>query len=583
MSGLRSRFVAVGVSAFLLALSASAVWAQEGGPAAALAQQINEAKVLLEQQDYDGALVKLDAAEAAAKALAAGQNVSDQLNQIAALRKLAQEGKAAVTVSPEDAKYRELLERLRKEKEVEKKYKELVAEHYYKVAQQRYDNRLFEEAEENLRAALDANPQHAKARELLMDVRRVLGKTEEGAVKMIDRVMTDKLVQIRYEVENVRRAIREAKQLLGENRFAQAMEKLDVARDSVKVLSMQVDLSRERAEIDSLTEKAQAAKDKAEKEAEQKKRDEALEVARREQERLQGMHQERIDRLFEDAKNLYEQTRYELAAKKAEEILKIDPRNEAVIAFRKKALEAQRAADIAWYQETSAAETDETWRRVRKLAIPFTDVQPRYPDDWDQKRKRKDIVYTIRGESTADAEWRKNLSAILEEPVSFDFIATPLDDVVAFFRNLKKVNIVVDKQAVADHGDLDVTLRLDKVPFKDALAWILRLVNLKYALQNNAIFISTKENIAKIQETDTRIYYVTDLTAPIRDFKANTMAISNTGLDDEGGGFEDIFAEEKPDEAQEVDQFTGDSLVEFIKAVIAPGTWEDVGIGVGGL
>ena len=83
----------------------------------------------------------------------------------------------------------------------------------------------------------------------------------------------------------------------------------------------------------------------------------------------------------------------------------------------------------------------------------------------------------------------------LGEPVSFDFIATPLDDVVAFLRNLKKVNIIVDKKALAERkdGDSDITLRLDGVKFGDALAWICRLQGLWYEVSDKVIFISTED------------------------------------------------------------------------------------------
>jgi len=120
-----------------------------------------------------------------------------------------------------------------------------------------------------------------------------------------------------------------------------------------------------------------------------------------------------------------------------------------------------------------------------------------------------------------DPKADQRIAAALGQPVSFDFIATPLDDVIAFLRNLMRINIIVDKRAISEAGDrnLDVTLRLDKVKLRDALDWILRLVDLQYTVRCGAIFVSTKEGIRARDLAITMVHHA----KPWRRFEAKMM------------------------------------------------------------
>ena len=545
----------------LLILGGSAVFAEEGDTKPSDAETYyQKAKELFEKGEYEEA----------------------EKNVLLALKADPNHQKAKellVTVKQELAKkteYDTLLEKVRADERARREYSMRLADHYYSAALKRFDERRYLEAEQNLLSALEANPKHKKAKDKLAIVRRLVRKDPSGEPNIIDAERTRRLVQLQFALNNVRKAVLDAKQLINAKSYDAALGKLDAARDSGKVLAARIDVSRELAEIKTLYDTAQAARDKATKEEEVKKLEKARAIADSDRVRLLSLYQQRITRLFQDAKRLYDQTRYLLAAAKADEILKIDPRNKEVIAFRDKCYEARVAQELAWYDRTKKRETDEAWRIVRSLAIPFTDVMPLYPDDWDEKRKRTAGI-EIEAESPEDAKWKKELNATLEKPISFDFIATPLEDVVAFLRNLLGVNIVVDKKSVAElGGGLDVTLRLEKVKSKDAIEWVLRLINLKYTLQNGVIFISTKEKIGQTTKTVTRFYDVTDLTVEIRNFKPNVKAISNANLDDIEE-MDDIFNEEPAEDEERADMFTGESLVEFIKSVIAPGTWEDIG------
>ncbi|MFH1730842.1 MAG: hypothetical protein ABIF82_04220 [Planctomycetota bacterium] len=467
----------------------------------------------------------------------------------------------------------DLLKKQLQEREVAEKYKRLLADHYFESGKKRFEERDYENAKRDFESALAANASHAKAKDYLASVRQLLGKTPAEEV-LIGEINQERVEQ-GYQKARMLNATADARQLLRENNYDAALRRLDEAQNIAKVLATYVDVSAEEAEIGSLIDKASRARDAAKKRAEKEKLEQADRLARSEHERVLNLQRQRITRLIEDAKERSEETRYLDAIKKCDEVLKMDPRNEEVIAFRDQCHDKQIAADIKWYEEDKKFQTADTWRRTRKQAIPYTDWKPLYPDDWEEKRLRTAGIQ-IEVESEVEQKWKRDIEATLEEDVSFDFIATPLDDVVAFLINLKRRNIVVDKKAIEGRGALDVTLRLDKVKYKDALGWILRLLDLSYTLEDGAIYISTKEKIGASQKKVTKFYDVTDLTVDIRDFKPNLQAISSAHLDAED--MDDIFNEQDAGEGEETDRFTGESLVEFIKSVIAPGTWAEVGV-----
>ena len=465
----------------------------------------------------------------------------------------------------------DLLKKQLEEKAVAEKYKRLLADHYFESGKKRFEERDYTKAKRDFESALGANPNHVKAKNYLARVRQLLGKTPAESVLLGE--MDRKRVEHGYQKARMLKAAADARGLLREKKYHAALRKLDEARNIAKVLATYIDVSAEQAEIGSLIVKASSAQEAAKKRAAKLKLEKADRLARTERERVLDLQQQRIDRLFDDAKERSEETRYLDAIKKCDEILKMAPRNEEVIAFRDRCHEKQIAADIKLYEKDKKFQTAETWRRTRKEATPYTDWRPLFPDDWEAKRLRKaGMQIEVGGE--VKQEWQRDIEATLEEDVSFDFINTPLDDVVAFLISLKRTNIVVDKKAIEDRGALDVTLRLDKVKYKDALNWILRLLDLSYTLENGAIYISTKEKIGASKRTVTKFYDVTDLTVDIRDFKPNLQAISSSHLDDDQT--EDIFDERDDAGGGEKERFTGESLVEFIKSVIAPNTWAEM-------
>jgi hypothetical protein len=143
--------------------------------------------------------------------------------------------------------------------------------------------------------------------------------------------------------------------------------------------------------------------------------------------------------------------------------------------------------------------------------------------------------------ATRHARRSTNLRARLKEPLSFDFVATPLEDVVAFLRNLKNVNIVVNGRAITGR-DLRVTLRLDHVEFETALRWVCVHLGLDYAILNDVIYISTPEDLVALREARERLAAVRKANAT----EPGTLRPPGGGKLDEPVSF-DVIATPLPD------------------------------------
>ena len=117
-----------------------------------------------------------------------------------------------------------------------------------------------------------------------------------------------------------------------------------------------------------------------------------------------------------------------------------------------------------------------------------------------------------------EPEWQKEIRAQLEKRISFDFVDTPLADVVAFLTNLTNTNMVLDPAAV-EGDDVPVTLKVSDMKLVSALDWILRLVNLTYTFSDEAIFISTPARIQSLPSVRNKqiVFRVYDLREQLKE------------------------------------------------------------------
>ena len=117
-----------------------------------------------------------------------------------------------------------------------------------------------------------------------------------------------------------------------------------------------------------------------------------------------------------------------------------------------------------------------------------------------------------------EPEWKLEIKEQMQKRISFDFVDTPLEDVVAFLTNLTNANMVLDPAAVGG-DDVPVTLKVSDMKLEAVLDWILRLVNLSYVLIDEAIFISTADRLQELpsQRNMQIVYRAYDLREQLRE------------------------------------------------------------------
>jgi hypothetical protein len=301
----------------------------------------------------------------------------------------------------------------------------------------------------------------------------------------------------------------------------------------------------------------------------------------------QKLLDERVSALYRQATTLFEETRYDDARKVCDEILREDPTNGAALSLREAAVEADRNKLIDEAVKKRKVETDRHWQETRAWTVPQSELVYMPRDRFEEVRART-VATAFGGEEVKPQEWELRIQEAMNKKISFDFVETPLQDVISFISSLTDVTIVLDQEAIRDEAPT-VTLKVNDMRLEAALNWVLKLVNLKYTLKDEAVFISKPDRIH--DKPVLRMYDVTDLTIDIKNFQGRQQALasdggySSTGSSGGGGGGddlgEDFFGDE--DDNDEEEKLTGESLVEFIKRTIAPGTWaDDVGAGLGG-
>lgn len=169
---------------------------------------------------------------------------------------------------------------------------------------------------------------------------------------------------------------------------------------------------------------------------------------------------------------------------------------------------------------------------------------------------------------------QSGILAALDRPAEFDFQERPLRDVLNYFKQKHKIEILVDDKALKIAGvgtDARITLTLKNITLRSALRLLLRQLELTYVMGDSYLLI-TSETEAE-SKLSLKVYPVEDLVTLDSVFRSAPPAADAAGsfprLTGLGAGRGTL---NRRDEASD---FPG--LIDMILATIAPDTWTDVG------
>jgi len=493
--------------------------------------------------------------------------------------KAAPKGEAAKpALSPEEQAAQDLIKRFQIERKVQLDQQRFMAAQHVALGQAHLNNGAYEDAKRQFEEALKLEPTNKDAQEGLRKAQSLLGVIKPKFGDLAADYARQRAIALEVQKTELTNMFHAAKERFEKGDYLEAIEGFTRTAARGRYLAPNIDVGKIVEDSEVYIQKAMQAIEKKRADEEEARRKQAEKEAKALVAQRERLLSERTQALYRQATTLFEEHRYNEAQKVCEEILRKDPSNGAAQSLLDAAKTAGRQTAIDQAIRERRTETERHWQETEAYCVPYTLVRPYIPrDKFEEVRARK--AETSIGQEIVEQDWERRIKEALNKKVTFDFVETPLQDVVAFLSSLVDVTIVLDTAAVKDAPN--VTLRVNDMRLQSALNWILKLVALKYTLKDEAIFISKAEAIT--EKPVLRMYDVTDLTIDIKNFKGRQQALaSDSGYSSTGSSFggdaggemaEDFFGADEQDE--EEDKLTGESLVEFIKKTIAPGTWSD--------
>ena len=445
-----------------------------------------------------------------------------------------------------------------------------------KLGQQDYEG-----AVADFQQAVELDPTSEYARRMLDTARQVMEASAVGdagtADELLKKAQLARQIQIQMAKIEMENHYNNGVALHKDGKYEDAIPELQTARDRFVWLQPQApDVAKFGSMIDSYLSSARTALKTQEEKLARERKKEAEQLMRERERRLAEFEKQRIAALYAQAREQYYNGNYAQAHDLALQVLHLDPNHWRAEQIRRS---SERRGDIQRVHDLRAAkfrEEEAIAKDVTALSVPQSDLLT-YPDNWAEIEERARGLAAITVGEEEGQEWKKQIRNALQQPVSFDFADTDLEEVRRFLQAYTGVNFVLDRKALEGKGELKVTLTLNRASLEAALKYITGVLGLDYTLKDEAVFITTPEE-AKGKPV-LRLYDVSDLTVDIRDFRITTQAIT---LGEDSDTDEGLFPGQK--EESEERGFTGQSLVEFIKRTIEPESWEGgAGGAAGGL
>ena len=112
----------------------------------------------------------------------------------------------------------------------------------------------------------------------------------------------------------------------------------------------------------------------------------------------------------------------------------------------------------------------------------------------------------------------------LKIPISVDFKDVGLDYVLGFLSDATGVNIV--PSTGIDIAEKKVSIKIKDMPLEDALKYILKSQDLVYRIEEDAVWVATKDEIAN-EKIDTRVYFLSQGIGRFAEFTTQASSSSS--------------------------------------------------------
>ncbi|MBU0617802.1 MAG: hypothetical protein KKI02_08805 [Planctomycetes bacterium] len=398
---------------------------------------------------------------------------------------------------------------------------------------------------------------------------RAVAKMQEAAQKAGEAVGAERFDEARQFAES-------ALQVIEANRaYAQPPAKYEAAR------KVALDLKKSVAgEYDRWS--------RAEAERQRISIAEQIERRRRSQEQ---QRQEKVEQLFNTARQLQKEQRFREAAEAMRQVKILDPADAKASYWLEVYEDFWSLYEQKDVDREIGRQTQRTLQEMDETRIPWA-VEILYPKNWMEITARR---VGIEGSGGIDEDFELNRTLDTVQP-EVNFEEQPFDQVVGFLTDLNQMNIAVDWEDLASNGidrDKPVSVRLNDVKLRTVLSEVLTQVGgdvpLKYAVGEGLVRVATKEKLDR--DKHILVYDIRDLMTKIPRFlnggqgdllQSKVNGLDETGnrsnlFDSRGRDLEAVARKGEPNEEM-VDQ-----IMDLVRTTIEPDSWRETGGGEGAL
>ncbi|MGQ3684639.1 MAG: hypothetical protein ACUBOA_06485 [Candidatus Loosdrechtia sp.] len=228
---------------------------------------------------------------------------------------------------------------------------------------------------------------------------------------------------------------------------------------------------------------------------------------------------EDVSVLLQIAYSAIQEKRYDDAAVIADSILQKDPANRDALYIKGRVNDIRHEGNTEYLKTIRKQEKLKSDEYLHEISVPYQDTV-RFPSkkQWEaisgrilpdlnrivEENKRKTEQLRI---VTAPPEvpFSKTIENALNTVISFEFLETPLKDIVTFLREKTNINMIIDPEA----GSIPITLKLKDVPLRTGLRYILPK-GYEYVIEGDILHIYK-------QKMELRVYDVRDILINLDD------------------------------------------------------------------
>ncbi|MCE9593515.1 MAG: hypothetical protein K8S98_04915 [Planctomycetes bacterium] len=461
----------------------------------------------------------------------------------------------------------------------EQKNKILIDQHLENARALMADVRL-EEARNEITLALDLEPDHAEARELLNQVGALMG--DQSGVLGTGRA--DLEAQYQVQLQSMRadaeESFNKAKLLLARGDYDGAIGELTVVQNHIRWAPSTVDWNGIDQEVAKTLEAAKAQKSGAEKAARDKENREAQARLKEQEKAERDRRDAAVSNLLDQAIGAFEATKYDKAMDYADQVLRRDPRNEKAQEIRDAAFRAGREQVREDYVRAKREQFKRWQEELSEARVPYTDVI-KLPDEdfWNDltaKRSTRRGIDLSQAMPESERALREQLATTRIPGLTVQQEES-LTKVIDIIRTLTGLPLVVDPAAETAATEAGVVFDLalqNPLTVEQALNIVTKACGdtVSWTVKHDAVIVTTKtkargELVIYNHDVQDLVFGLTDFTGP----RIDRVRLLDDMKDDDGGGpFGGVGESPSPiDVAQ---------LKALIQENVEPGSWEQEGV-----